>query len=271
MIRTQAMCELPSALAEKEAILRIFQERTPVIFLDYDGTLTPIVNNPSQAVLPPPTREVIAELAQHWMVAIISGRDLEDVRRLVKIDNIYYAGSHGFDISGPGGACRKQELGQRFRPALERAEQKLRVLLQAIPKARIERKRFTIAVHYRQVSDSYLNVLEELIDQLLSEQAELRKSPGKKVFEIRPDVDWDKGKALLYLIDALATDSRRLVPLFIGDDITDEDAFRAIRKRGIAIAVGSEARQTAAQYGLKDPDEVREFLKSLLALVGKVG
>jgi trehalose 6-phosphate phosphatase len=268
MVKARPMDKLPSALSEQGEILRGFRKHPPVIFLDYDGTLTPIVNNPAKAILPPLTREVIAELARHWVIAIISGRDLADVRRLVDIDDIYYAGSHGFDITGPGGKCRKQEIGQRFRPALERIEQKLRELLQDIPGVRIERKRFTIAVHYRQVADSYLKMLEERIDRLLSRQSELKKSLGKKVFEIRPDVAWDKGKAILYLTKAMGTDHRS-IPIFIGDDLTDEDAFRAIGKRGITIAVGNETRPTAAQYVLKDPDEVKRFLKGLLVLIGE--
>ena len=256
--------DLPSALTKKT--FRRLREHKLVIFLDYDGTLTPIVEDPAQAILPEKTRDVIRQLARHWTVAIISGRDLADVRSLVGIDDIVYAGSHGFDIAGPRDSYRNQEPGQRFLPALERAETRLRELLKDIPGARIERKRFTIAVHYRQVRKPHLPEVEQLVNQVLADQPSLRKSLGKKVFEIRPDVDWDKGKALLSLLEAVSISSGDAVPLFIGDDITDEDGFRAIRERGIGIAVGSEERPTAAHYKLKDTDEVREFLEGLVTL-----
>jgi trehalose 6-phosphate phosphatase len=235
------------------------------IFLDYDGTLTPIVEDPEQATLPDETRKVIRRLAEHYPVAVISGRDLGDVQKMVGIDNIAYAGSHGFDILGPGGRFRDQKMGKRFLPVLGRAEKELDNIVKDIAGARVERKRFAIAVHYRQVKKAGVGTLERRFDEVLSHYPELRKSAGKKVFELLPDIDWDKGKALLYLLGVLYADSSRVLPLYIGDDVTDEDAFRAIADRGIAIAVG-EKGQTAAHYTLRDPDEVARFLGELAAL-----
>jgi alpha,alpha-trehalase len=259
----QTIDSLPSALERKDAIFEQLHERTLAIFLDYDGTLTPIVEDPKDATLPDKTKKVIKRLSEHYSVAIISGRDLGDVQNMVGIGNIAYAGSHGFDIVGPGGRYRNQKMGERFLPVLKRAEGELRKAVRDIPGAKIEHKRFAIAVHYRQVDSANINTLKQRFDDISSHYPELRKSAGKKVIELRPNIDWDKGKALFYLLATLYTDSGRILPLYIGDDITDEDAFRAIGEQGIAIAVGSEKRQTAAHYMLRDPEEVAKFLQEL--------
>ena len=265
-IPEQTLADLQYALERKGEIFRRLWKGTPAIFLDYDGTLTPIVNDPANAILAEETRAVIRRLSERWSVAIISGRDLTDVQNMVDIADIVYAGSHGFDIVGPGGSYRDQKRGERFLPALGRAEVELQNLLKDIPGARVERKRFTIAVHYRQVDDANVEAVQQCVDQVLSQHPELRKSFGKKVFELRPDIDWDKGKALLSLIEALYDDSGKVVPIYIGDDVTDEDAFRAIRNKGISIVVGNDDRRTAAHYALRDTDEVRAFLADLADL-----
>jgi len=256
---------LPSALERKDEIFRLLHERTPAIFLDYDGTLTPIVDDPAQATLPEETKGIIKRLAQQYSLAIISGRDLDDVRTMVGIEDIAYAGSHGFDITGQRG-YRYQEQGIRFLPAFDRAEAELLQAVRDIPGAKVERKRFAIAVHYRQVGRARLDELERKFDRVLSHYPELKKTGGKKILELRPNVDWDKGKALFSLLEVLHTNGSRILPVYIGDDDTDEDAFRAISDRGIAIVVGMGKRLTAAHYVLRDTDEVAEFLHDLSAL-----
>jgi alpha,alpha-trehalase len=259
----QTIDRLASALEKQAEFFNRLRERTPAIFLDYDGTLTPIVADPVKATLPDKTRKVLKRLAEHYSVAIISGRDLGDVQNMVGLGDIAYAGSHGFDIIGPGVRYRDQKMGERFLPALERAEGELRTALKDIPGAKIERKRFAITAHYRRVGRANVPILEQRFDAILSHHPELRKSTGKKVFELRPNIDWDKGKALLYLLEALHTDHSRILPVYIGDDVTDEDAFRAISDWGIAIAVGRGKRPTAAHYMLRNPAEVAEFLQEL--------
>jgi alpha,alpha-trehalase len=265
-LEIQAGGGLPSALEKK--VLNRLRGKALAIFLDYDGTLTPIVEDPAKAILPDETRKVIKQLAEHYPLAIVSGRDLGDVKKMVGIGDIAYAGSHGFDILGLGGKFRDQKMGKSFLPMLESAEKELNAIVKDIPGARVERKRFAIAVHYRQVERVNIGALGRRFDEILSHYPELRKSAGKKVFELLPNIDWDKGRALLYLLDVLYADSSRVLPLYIGDDVTDEDAFRAISDRGIAIAVG-EKEQTAAHYTLRDPDEVAKFLRNLVALAEK--
>ena len=257
---------LPSALEKKEEIFRLLHEKTPAIFLDYDGTLTSIVQNPADAKISETTRKIVRRLAKQYSVAIISGRDLADVRKMVGIGDIAYAGSHGFDIVGPSERHRDQKRGKRFLPALDHAEKDLSKALEVIPGARIERKLFAIAVHYRQVDRARLDELEERFDDVLSRYPELKKTGGKEIFELRPNAEWDKGKALFSMLESLYTDSSRVLPVYIGDDETDEDAFRALSKRGIAIVVGTEKRRTSAHYSLRNPDEVVQLLHELASL-----
>jgi alpha,alpha-trehalase len=264
--RARAIDSLPSALERKDEIFMRLHDRTAAVFLDYDGTLTPIVENPADARLSETTRTVIRRLSEQYSVAIISGRDLADVQRMVDIKEIAYAGSHGFDISGPGGQYRDQEKGTAYLPALDMAESELSEALKDIPGARLERKLFAIAAHYRQVDRGKLGELEKRFDEALSNHPQLRKTTGKEIFELRPNVDWDKGRALLHLLEVLYADSSRVLPVYIGDDDTDEDAFRAIGDRGIGIVVGTGKRPTAAHYALRDTDETTEFLQELVAL-----
>lgn len=258
---------LPSALERLDEIRRRLASRNPAVFLDYDGTLTPIVDRPEDALLADETKQVIKLLACYCPVAIVSGRDLADVRQMVGIDGIFYAGSHGFDITGPGGSHRDDQHGRRFLPALDRAEESLRSSPAPIPGARVERKRFAIAVHYRAVEQDRVGPLEEVVDRVVAGEPDLKKTGGKKVFELRPNMEWDKGKALLSLMETLGLSLRDTVPIFIGDDVTDEDAFRAIYDCGIGIVVAGDRRPTEAHYMLRDTLEVRRFMERLIDLM----
>lgn len=258
---------LPSALDRVPEIAERARGKRLAVFLDYDGTLTPIVETPGRAVMAESMRRAVIRLSRHCTVGIISGRDLEDVRRMVNIDaSIVYAGSHGFDISGPEGLDVKSQAGIEFLPALDRAERELSEKLRPVKGALVERKKFAIAVHYRLVSPEKVRLVEESVDRVASGLPELRKAYGKKIFELQPDIDWHKGKALLALLGKLHLDGEDVLPFFVGDDVTDEDAFRAIQGRGIGIVVRDRPYETAASYSLENPDEVREFLLRLIPL-----
>lgn len=256
--------DLPSALVHGEAIARRLQNKRVAVFLDYDGTLTPIVERPDQALLSEAMRQTIRELATCCPVAIISGRDRSDVQRLVDIDTIIYAGSHGFDIAGPQGMPLQYEKGVDFLPAIEHAEKALRQKLAGVEGALVERKKFAIAVHVRAVAEKDEGSVEAIVDDILAHHPELRKGRGKKVFELQPCLEWDKGKAVQWLLQALQLDGPADLPLYIGDDLTDEDAFKAVADRGLGMVVETSPRPTAASYALKDPDGVQAFLQQLL-------
>jgi trehalose-phosphatase len=240
-------------------------DRRLAIFLDYDGTLTPIVIRPEQAVLSDSMRMTLRALASKVPVAILSGRDLDNVRQRVDIDGIIYAGSHGFDIAGPHG-LRKQ-IAIEFSPILDAGEKELREKFVDVPGALLERKRFSIAAHYRQVADENLLRVERAVNEVIANHRELRRLDGKKVYELQPDIEWNKGRAMAWILETMGATQIEFCPLYIGDDRTDEDAFRIIQQRGIGIVVGQHPGPTMARYALKNPAEVELFLRALNACV----
>ncbi|ADE16233.1 beta-phosphoglucomutase family hydrolase [Nitrosococcus halophilus Nc 4] len=263
------MLDLSLALEALSALQDNIAQREVVTFLDYDGTLTPIVSHPEKAILSGEMGQTLRMLAEQCTVAIISGRGLQDVRQRVAIDSLYYAGSHGFEIAGPGELEMEQEQAQAHLPALDEAEKALKKQLENIAGAQIERKRFSIAVHYRNVAEAQIGAIEKMVEQTLEQHPGLHKSHGKKVYELQPDVAWDKGRALLWLLDKLELNRPDVLPLYIGDDITDEDAFQVLEERGLGLVVGEEARDTYAEYRLKDSHQVREFLHALTRMLGE--
>jgi len=257
---------LPSALKKFDQLYRQIEGKRMVVFLDYDGTLTPIVDTPDKAIMHEDMRNAVIKLSQCCTVGIISGRDLQDIQHMVKIDSILYAGSHGFDISSPEDLEIQNQIGEEFLPILDEAEKELSEKLQSIDKIIVERKKFAIAIHYRLVEPKWIETIEKVVDEVATKHIDLRKAYGKKIFELQPDIDWHKGKALLTLLKALKLDRDDVLPIYIGDDVTDEDAFRALQGRGIGIVVWSEPYETAASYSLKNPDEVRDFLLKIVSL-----
>ena len=256
---------LPSALDPDTDLTRQLERKRPVVFLDYDGTLTPIVARPELAILNEAVRRTLVALAERCPVAVVSGRDRADVQGLVGLDNLIYAGSHGFDIRGPG---LQSEHGATFLPNLDRAEAELRRSLNHIRGALLERKRFSLAVHVRALSPDAALAVEALVDAALSRHTRLCKGTGKMVFELLPRLDWHKGKAVLHILEVLRLPAADVLPIYIGDDRTDEDAFAALASRGIGILVAESPRPTAAYYTLRDPDEVHRFLRRLVDAVG---
>jgi trehalose-phosphatase len=194
-------------------------------------------------------------------VAILSGRDLEDVRGRVLVDGIVYAGSHGFDIAGAGGLRR--QLGDAYLPVLDAAENELREALDDIAGAQLERKHFSVAAHYRNVNENDADKVALAVHAVAAKHRELRKISGKKVYELLPDIDWNKGKAVLWLLETLEVERGKALPIYIGDDRTDEDAFRALAKRGVGILVSEHPQATAANYCLNNPEEVERFLQKI--------
>ncbi|HEX8033279.1 MAG TPA: trehalose-phosphatase [Ktedonobacterales bacterium] len=264
--------DLPHAIGESDALARRFAGKRPAVFLDYDGTLTPIRERPEDAVISDSMREAVRRLAARVPVVVVSGRDRKVVQKLMGLDNLIVAGDHGFDIWSPTGGAIQRAEGASFAGLMREVEAKLRAGLANIPGSLVEPKMSSVAVHFRLVSDEQRRRVKQIVDDILGEHPELKVTPGKMVFEIQPKLDWDKGEAVLYLLKALDLDRDDVVPLYLGDDITDEDAFRALAGRGISIFVGSAddpetaGRTTAADYVLNTMGQVEEFLNRLAAI-----
>ncbi len=254
--------ELPNALDSYGQLIGVVAGRQPLVCLDFDGTLAEIVGEPDAAKLVDGASKALERLAALCPVAILSGRDLADVRDRIGIPGIWYAGSHGFELVGPDGSHHHNDAADAAVPVLASAAGELREDLGCIPGVNVEHKRYAVAVHFR-------NVAPERVAEVVAathrhgQRRGLRVTGGRKIVELRPDIDWDKGTALSWL-GAQIHQSGRVLPIYVGDDLTDEDAFDAIRFSGIGIVVRHDEdgdRPTAAQFTLNSPTEVEPFLR----------
>ncbi|KAG6531423.1 hypothetical protein ZIOFF_005229 [Zingiber officinale] len=215
----------PSALSQFDQIVRASKGKQIVMFLDYDGTLSPIVEDPDSAFMSNAMRKAVREVARDFPTAIVSGRCLDKVVDFVKLAELYYAGSHGMDIKGP----EKSRHAKVYKTLLDRTK--------STPGVKVENNKFCASVHFRCVDEkvryhftSATSNWGSLIDQVrsvLKEYPRLRLTQGRKVLEIRPTIKWDKGKALEFLLESLGfANCKDVMPIYIGDDHTDEDAFK---------------------------------------------
>jgi trehalose-phosphatase len=237
------------------------------VFLDYDGTIAPIADTPDKAVLPRKMQKMISSLAIERQVplAIVSGRGLKDVKKMVGIKGLIYAGNHGLEIEGPG--IEYTAAIPAMTVALVGSIKKLlSYKLGCIKGVFIEDKGVAVALHYRNVDRSALSMVEWYFNYVVQPYRMAHKIDvltGKMVYEVRPRVDWNKGNAVMWLISKYKKQmDRNLLPIYIGDDVTDESVFKCLENAGTTIYVG-EYKKSAAQYAVKDPEEVYEVLKTL--------
>uniref|UniRef100_I1QNE4 Trehalose 6-phosphate phosphatase n=1 Tax=Oryza glaberrima TaxID=4538 RepID=I1QNE4_ORYGL len=295
----------PSALGEFEKVVAASKGKQIVMFLDYDGTLSPIVDDPDAAfmsetvslsspplsptlllhsssshtsLLPHQMRMAVRSVAKHFPTAIVSGRCRDKVFEFVKLAELYYAGSHGMDIKGPASrhAAAKSpphnkgvlfQPASEFLPMIEQVHDRLEQATRSIPGAKVENNKFCVSVHFRCVDEKSWGALAETVRRVVREFPRLRLSQGRMVFEVRPTIKWDKGKALEFLLDSLGfADCSDVLPVYIGDDRTDEDAFKVLRRRGqgVGILVSKHPKETSASFSLQEPAEVMEFLLRLV-------
>ncbi|MGW1679648.1 trehalose-phosphatase [Saccharopolyspora sp. NPDC002376] len=229
------LSEVPDGLEHWDEIVARLRGRRPVVLLDFDGTLAPIRKDPAEVSLSVRTRSALQDLVRHCPVAVISGRDLSDVRSRVRLEGLWYAGSHGFELVGPNDEPVAQEAGEAALPDLDVAEQRLSDALEPVAGALVDRKRFALAAHYRNVRPDEVDRVITAVRQVGSELPGLRVAHGRKVVELLPDIDWNKGRALRWLLERSGL--TELVPVFAGDDYTDEDALREIHDDGLGIVV----------------------------------
>jgi trehalose 6-phosphate phosphatase len=257
------MSMLPDAMQTLDAMAG----RRPAVFYDFDGTLSEIVKNPDAARLVEGAADALTSLTAQCPVAILSGRDLADVRQRVGLPGIWYAGSHGFELTGPDGAHHENAEAAASIPVLEEAAAGLADQLGDIPGVVVEHKRFGVAAHYRNAARDRIGEVAAAVRNA-GQRTALRVTTGREVIELRPNVDWDKGKTLRWVLDYIRDDDQPgpLLPIYLGDDITDEDAFDAVHDDGVAIVVrhtDDGDRATAANYALDNPEQVREFTEGL--------
>lgn len=206
-------------------------DRLPLcVMLDVDGTLAPIAPTPERATVPPETRAVVAQLvgAPETIVVLVSGRAAADAWKVADVPGVWVIGNHGFEIRSPDGRVSADERVRGFDDAIARAAATLERELEGVQGAIVENKRWTLSVHYRMVDAPHVPVLKALSADIARE-LELRVLDGKKIVELRPPVDIDKGTACVAFLAQQGITRERGSALYAGDDRTDEDAFRALR------------------------------------------
>ena len=257
------MTELASE--ELETIARELRA-TPhlLLCLDFDGTLAPIVEDPARARIPETTKQVLAALSRRadMTLAIVSGRSVSDLRTRIEFEMIL-AGNHGLEVAGNRYDLRNPQSSQ-WQRMLREICRELRPRVREIPGALLEDKGLTASVHYRNVSDADVPAVEAMVNAATEPKAgQFRVRHGKKVLEILPRVHWNKGSAIRWIERRLRDEKGHEIGVcYIGDDATDELAFRELGPGAITIRVGYDC-PTAARFRVRGVREVCGFLRWL--------
>ena len=247
---------------------RLRDAQRVLLLSDFDGTLTPIVDRPELAVLAPGVRQTLVELTGHqkFILGVLSGRSLHDLEDKVGVPGMIYAGNHGLEISGPGLEFVHSEANGMRRIQTEVFEI-LKRELGHLPGVVLENKGLTLSVHYRLAPDASVARIQERFAATVSPlvaEGQLKTSEGKKVLEVRPNVDWDKGKAIAHI---QGQHPQAELTVFFGDDLTDEDGFAVVQESGgVDVFVGPARAPTKALYRLDSPGEVARALALMAGL-----
>jgi len=232
-----------------------------LLMLDFDGTLVPIMNNPADCYLSPEIRRYLSMIchAKGFAVAVISGRSLSDVRKRVPVRGIYYSGSHGLEIFGPTFNFAHPDA-VHMKAAIDRLRKLIMKRMGHIEGLTIEKKRFSFSCHYRMMEKRNVGKMTKKLIALLSEDSDhehITVMRGKKVIEVIPGIDWNKGNAVKVIMDHLR---HKFIPVYVGDDTTDEFAFRALNNIGLTVRVG-RSKKSFASYYIREQKDIVQFLR----------
>ncbi|KAL6554842.1 hypothetical protein OROGR_006100 [Orobanche gracilis] len=212
-------------------------------------------------------RATLRKLAKYFPTAIVSGRCIDKVYSFVRLAELYYAGSHGMDIKGPSRGSKHNKGAEtvlfqpagEYLPMIDEVYKALMEVTKDTTGAKVENNKFCLSVHFRCVDEKEWSELAKQVESVIEGYPDLRLIQGRKVLEIRPTIKWDKGKALEFLLESLGyANCTEVFPVYIGDDQTDEDAFKVLRERGqgFGILVSKTPKDTNASYSLQEPFEV---------------
>jgi trehalose-phosphatase len=239
-----------------------------VVMLDVDGTLAPIAPVFDQARVPAQTQRAVASLLakRDVHVALVTGRGAATARQMVGVHNLWVVGNHGFEIQGPNGEDFGDPNFAKYRDVIAMAANRLQPHISAMEGVIVENKTITLSVHWRLASPATIPKLRQVVDDI-AQSLGLRVTDGKRIFEIKPPALIDKGTAVLALAERLTSAREHASIAFAGDDVTDEDAIRALRvhhPRAVTIrVVGEENPPTAAEFSLQGTEGMRQFLEEL--------
>ncbi len=228
-----------------------------IIFFDFDLTLSPLRNNPEKALLPKKTKQLLRALSFNVPVGIISGRSLDDVMKRVDLPDIMYAGSHGMEWFFNG---KRYAPNVSLPQAFVQMQKEFLWLSSQYPKSTfIEEKRYSIVFHYRKAPKKMMKIIESHLSQLPIHDVHVYWD--KKTFEVMPFSHWNKGDVCLFLLQSVGM--KDVLPIYVGDSLTDEDAFRAL-SYGITIRVGQNDLSKAMYY-IQDQAQMNRLIESFVA------
>jgi len=247
---------------------QIEQAGGATLLLDFDGVLSAIAPTPDEAFISEENKALLKACAERFPVAVITGRELSEIKKKMKVENLLYIASHGLEWEEDGKDHAKT-VPKETMEAINLAKEKIKPLLPRYPGMIFEDKSFMFAAHYRIMDPALIDAFVKEVNSILEpivKQYNLRLDHNLMTFELRPEIDWDKGDSVKFAEEHLSKKTgKKFMPIYIGDGLTDEDAFAVLKEKGISIRVG-EDRKSVAKWYMKDQKEVALFLKWLLSL-----
>ncbi|MGE5193695.1 MAG: trehalose-phosphatase [Deltaproteobacteria bacterium] len=252
----------------QRAVDQYLQGNWLLLLFDYDGTLAEFADTPPHAVLPPATRVVLAMLAAQprVRVGIISGRELDELKRMVGLPGLFYAGTSGLECDLSGEATT-HPLVQHSLRLLADLGAGLEPCLHGFPGVWLERKRFGLTVHFRELEAAAVPHLLDRVEQELARWGDrIHVVTGAKAIEIIPNLGWTKGTAVELFLERLGPRPRLMI--CAGDEACDLEVLWEVGIHdGITIGVG-QSSPTVAQYELPDAQAVEHLLENLCEALG---
>ena len=233
-----------------------------LLFLDFDGTLVPLQKAHQKSTLSEDRKNLLSRVAREkkFRVILISGRPVEFLKSRLELRNIYYVGNHGLEISGP--QFKFQTANQSdWKKKIAKLTEDLTRMVKNHPGVTLEPKGLSVTLHYRGLSAARVDLFRESIKRLDETlPSSLKMTSGKKVYEFRPNTKDDKGTAVKRILRRFKR--AKVIPIYTGDDLTDEAGFKAVNPKGYSIRVGFK-KNSQARYYLKNHKEVCFFLRFL--------
>lgn len=243
---------------------RLSQIPNHLLILDFDGTISSISKNPTEAVLDKAIKKELKKYIKFFPLAIVSGRSLNDIKNKVGLKQIIYAGNHGLEWEMEKNK-NQIHISLKTKNLFRLIRKKFKKIQNKYPGVWLQDKKLSISIHYRQLNSKLIGVFKKdlnLFFKTFNNNNLIEVFNNKKIVEIRPNIKWNKGKFCVFMIKYFEKKLKtKLLPIYVGDDTTDEDAFVAL-KSGVTIRVGRN-KYSQAKFYVKNINEVKNCLQFL--------